>query len=98
MISMDAIRTAVFSDMPWSKLDELVRAEMAAGRLTRHIADELAEKMNDVWGLPGIPEDGQNAYGDTLDALTGNCHSDCCYKDPPITPVESAEVISSRPR
>jgi hypothetical protein len=85
MISIDAVRSAAFSDMPWTRLDELVRAEINVGRSVKEIAEEWARMANEVWEAPGLSEDGKDAFGDTLDALTGNTHSDSCYKDPPKT-------------
>src|SRR4051812_5864909 len=98
MISLEAARAAVLSDQPWSRLDELVRAEMAAGRKVREIFDDLNRIADEVWDTPGLSEDGYDALGDTLDALTGNCHQDCCYYDPPNNTLPTEEEIAKLPR
>ena len=96
MISIDTIRSAVLSDQPWARLDEIVRAELAAGRTTRKIFDELRSISNEVQDTPGLSEDGEDALGDTLDALNGFCSSKCAYKNPPILPSE--DEIAELPR
>ena len=73
------------SDLPWTRLDEIVRAEMAAGRKVKEIFSDLHTMLDDVRNTPGISEDGDDAILDTLDALTGNCRKDQCYYDPPRT-------------
>ncbi|MCI0700628.1 MAG: hypothetical protein L0241_06065 [Planctomycetia bacterium] len=83
MLTLDAVRAAVLSDQPWTRLDELVRAEMAAGRKVKEIYEDLAGMADEIDNLPGLSDDGSDAFGDTLDALTGMCHRDCQYKDPP---------------
>jgi len=89
MISFDAIRTAVFSELPWTRLNEIVRAELAGGRTTKQVLAEFANFADRVWDLTGISEDGKDSFGDTLDALNGNCRSDQCYRDiPPALPTE----------
>ncbi len=96
MISIDTIRSAVLSDQPWARLDEIVRAELAAGRTTRKIFDELWSISNEVQDTPGLSEDGEDALGDTLDALNGFCSSRDAYKNPPILPSE--DEIAELPR
>jgi hypothetical protein len=98
MISLDAVRAAVLSDMPWSRLDEIVRAEMAAGRKVKEIFNDLNAMLDEVRSTPGLSEDGDDAILDTLDALSGNCHPECCYYDPPSTTLPTEEVISKLPR
>jgi hypothetical protein len=48
-------------------------------------------RVDRVLETPGLPEDGEEALWGTLDALTGACHPDCQYKDPPqkSLPIES---------
>lgn len=90
MISFDHVRIAVSSELPWTRLDEIVRAEMASGRTTKQISADFATYADRIWDLKGISEDGKDAFGDTLDALNGNCRSDQCYRDtPPPIPTES---------
>ncbi len=81
-MTFDALRTALRAEKPWAEMDRLVRAEQAAGRKAREIEDELLAFREAVADAAGIPEDGQDAFGDTLDALAGNCHPDCQYVDP----------------
>jgi hypothetical protein len=85
MMTLDTVRAAVLSDQPWSRLDSLVRAEMALGRKTNQIYEALVGMAGEIDNTPGLTEDGSDAFGDTLDALTGMCHPDCQYKDPPNT-------------
>lgn len=96
MISIDTIRSAVLSDQPWARLDEIVRAELVAGRTTRKIFDELWSISNEVQDTPGLSENGEDALGDTLDALNGFCSSKDAYKNPPILPSE--DEIAELPR
>lgn len=98
MISLDAIRTAALSDRPWDRLDELVRAEMSTGRKVAEIADDFIKVVDAVWETPGLSEDGHDAFGDALDALTGNCSSESCYQDPPNNTLPTEEEIASLPR
>jgi hypothetical protein len=88
----DGLAVRKLSDLPWTRLDELVRAELAAGRTTKQINANLFEMSDEVWGTPGLPEDGTDAFGETLDALTGDCHPDCQYQDPP-SPTPPSEAI-----
>ena len=69
-------------------MDELVRAELAAGRLTRAIYDEIMSLQERVRETPGFTEDADDAIGDTLDALIGFCRADYAYKNPPVLPTE----------
>ena len=99
MITLETVRAAALSDRPWDRLDELVRAEMAAGRKVAEIADEFIKMLDDVWETPGLSEDGNDAFGDTLDALTGNCGMESsCYKDPPNNTLPTEEEIANLPR
>lgn len=97
MIGVEAVRAAILSELPWEKLDELVRTEMATGRRVKDIAAEFAAMANDVWDTPGLPEGGQDAFGDTYDALTGNCHREQCYEDPPDTTLPIEEEVTQLP-
>ncbi|HYH64630.1 MAG TPA: hypothetical protein VD866_08050 [Urbifossiella sp.] len=90
MITLEAVRAAVLSELPSEKLDDLVRAEMAGGRRVKDIAADFAALANDVWETPSLSDDGQDAFGDTYDALAGNTHSDRCYYDPPAAPINPA--------
>src|SRR4051794_5258717 len=98
MITLDAVRAAVFADKPWSRLDELVRAEMARGRTTKQIYADLIGIVDEIDATPGLPEDGSDALGDTLDALTGMCPPDCQYKAPPNTSLPTEGELAELPR
>lgn len=98
MISIDAVRAAMLSDMPWTRLDEIVRAEMSAGRKVKEIFGDLNAMLDDVRDTSGLSEDGDDAILDTLDALTGNCRADQCYQDPPNTTLPSEEEVATLPR
>ncbi len=99
MISLATIRAAVLSEQPWTKLDAIVRAEMAVGRKVKEIFSDLKAIKDEVWDTPGLSEDGEDAFGDTLDALTGNCRREYCYEDPPKPPTLPTEKeIAKLPR
>lgn len=98
MITLDAIRTAVLAPDPYTRMDDLVRAEMTAGRKVREIFDDINPLVNTVLDIPGLTEDGEEAFLGTLDALTGNCHRDSCYYDPPNTSLPTEEEIAQLPR
>lgn len=97
MIPLAAVRAAALSAMPWDRLDELVRAELAAGRKVAEIADVFITMVDAVCYTPGLSEDGSDAFGDTIDALTGNCHSDYCHTDFPknTPPAENGDTAPS---
>jgi hypothetical protein len=98
MISLDSLRAAIQSDQPWNELDQLVRAEMLAGRSTKQISDELNGMWKEIDNMAEVTETGRDAFGDTLDALTGNCHRDCQYKDPPNTSLPTEVEIDQLTR
>jgi hypothetical protein len=98
MIVLEAVRAAVLSDKPWSRLDELVRAELAAGQRTKQIYESLAAMADAIDDTPGLTDDGSDAFGDVLDALTGMCHPDCQYKDSPNTTLPTEDEIAQLPR
>jgi hypothetical protein len=83
MISLDTLRPALLSANPYAEIDRLVRAELAAGRTTGQIFDDLNPLVDEARAIPGMTEDGEEALFGALDALTGDCHPDCQYKDPP---------------
>jgi hypothetical protein len=98
MLTLDTVRAAVLSDQPWNRLDELVRAEQAAGRKVKEIYDDLTGMADEIDRTPGISGDGSDAFGDTLDALTGYCREECAYKDPPNITLPSEEEVVALPR
>ncbi len=83
MITLDAIRTAVLAADPYMRMDELVRAELAAGRKVREVFDAVGPLVDAVLDTPGLTADGEEAFLGALDALTGGCHPDSNYTDPP---------------
>ena len=89
MITLEAIRSAILAGNPYDQMDRLVRAEMTAGRRVQEIFDEINPLINEALETPGLTEDGEEALLGTLDALTGDCHSNCQYQDPPIPDIES---------
>ena len=95
MITLDALRSALLSDQPYTRLDELVRAELAAGRRTRQIHDELYGLEDAVRATPGFSENAEEALRDTIDALIGFCPAKYAYNDPPAAPSEDGAI---RPR
>jgi len=97
MITLEAVRAAVLSDVPWSRLDDLVRGELAAGRRVNDVFDAFHPFTDAVLDTPGLTPDGEDAFGDTLDALTGNCHSDHCYADTPATQPANGSAASHQP-
>jgi hypothetical protein len=96
MITHDTLRTAALSDQPWTELDKLVRAELAAGRLTKAIYDEILSLDQTLREEPDYTENAEEAIGDTLDALVGFCRADRAYKNPPVLPSE--DEIAKLPR
>jgi hypothetical protein len=88
MISLDALRSALVSPQPWSELDRLVRVELAEGRLTNQIRDELLGMEEAARGTPGFNDDSEEAFHDTIDALEGNCAARYAYQNPPVLPTE----------
>lgn len=98
MLTLDAVRTAVLSDQPWARLDELVRAELSAGQTTRQIYKSLMKMADEIDTTPGLTEDGSDALGDTLDALTGYCRPEYQYKNPSNTALPTEAEIAELPR
>lgn len=96
MITLDSLRSAALANQPWSELDRLVQAELSSGRLTNQIYDELVGMMEELRATPGFGEQSEEAFGDTLDRLSGFCHVDSAYKNPPTLPTE--EEIAKLPR
>ena len=85
MITLDAIRIAITAADPFERIDRLVRAELAAGRRVGDVLEDLRPHVDTVLDTPGLTEDGEEAFLGALDALSGNCHPDCRYTDPPAT-------------
>jgi hypothetical protein len=85
MISLEELRAALLTPDPYDGIDVLIRAELANGRRTQAIYDELLPLVPSVRKTPGFTPDADEALLGTLDALTGNCHPDSCYVDPPVS-------------
>ncbi|HKB01581.1 MAG TPA: hypothetical protein VKD90_05145 [Gemmataceae bacterium] len=83
MISLNTLRPALLAADPYAEIDRLVRAELQAGRTTRQVFDDLNPLVDEARATPGMTVDGEEALFGALDALTGDCHPDCQYKDPP---------------
>jgi hypothetical protein len=83
MITFDQLRSALLGPAPRAALDRLVRAELAAGRKTNSIYDELLGHVDALRSTPGYTDDIEDVLGDTMDALCGWCHPDSAYTDPP---------------
>lgn len=83
MITLDAVRTALRATDPYTQMDRLVREEQAAGRKVAEIIEQFKPIVNAALDTPGLTADGEEALLGTLDALTGDCHRDQWYSDPP---------------
>ena len=65
----------------------MIRLELAAGQKTKSLYEALMGMADDIDGTPGLSDAGSDALGDALDALTGMCHPNSRYSDPPeLTP------------
>ena len=89
MISIQSLRAAVFASDPYNEMHDLVRNEMRAGLKVKEVLDSINPLVAEALDLPDLSEDGEEALLGTLDALTGNCHRDCQYKDLPETPLSN---------
>ena len=96
MLTLDSLRISLISDQPYSKLDELVRAELSAGRLTKQIRVELLELEDAVRALPGFSQQAEEAIRDTIDALAGFCSPKHAYHNPPVLPSEDEIALLPR--
>lgn len=96
MITLEALRSAVLAAQPAAQLDRIIRDELAAGQRVKAILAEYAALLDSARATPGLTEDADDALLDVHDALTGNCHRDWCYFDPPALPTE--EEVAELPR
>jgi hypothetical protein len=96
MITLDALRTALLAPDPYDGIDRLIRAELATGRKTAAIHDELLALVKPVRATPGLTGDAEEALFGALDGLTGSCHPDSAYQDPP-EPSAAPAVPSANP-
>ncbi|MFO0848524.1 MAG: hypothetical protein U0871_08210 [Gemmataceae bacterium] len=95
-MTLDAVRAAILSDQPWARLDELVRAELTAGRLTHQIGDELQGMLDELQETPGLSENGDDALMETLESLFQMGPRKYWYENPPVLPNETE--VSRLPR
>jgi len=96
MLTHDAVRSAIISSQPYTNLDDLIRAELLRGRLTKQLRSELLEMEDAMRATPGFSEESEEALRDTIDALAGFCSAKHAYKNPPVLP--SKDEISQLPR
>ena len=90
MITFDQLRCALLGPQPPMALDNLVRGELAAGRKTKAIYDELLGHLDSLRTIPEYTDHFEDMLGDTLDALSGWVHPDFQYKDDPGAPSPSS--------
>lgn len=98
MITLEAVRNAVAAPDPYTRMDQLVRQEMASGRRVREIIEQFKPIVDDALDTPDLSEDGEEAILGTLDALMGNCRADQRYVDPPNTTLPTEDEIAKLPR
>ena len=83
MIPFNQLRTALLAADPHAALDRLVTNELASGRKTKAIYDELLGHTAAVRAMPEYTDALEDPLGDTLDALCGWVHPDSAYRDLP---------------
>lgn len=96
MITIDSIRAAIVAADPYAEMDRVVQGELAAGRLVKDVFEDIRPHVEQLLDMPGMTEDGEEAFLGTLDALTGNCRADLVYRNPPSLPTE--DEIAKLPR
>jgi hypothetical protein len=103
MITFDQLRSAILDAEPRLALDTLIRSELAAGRKTKAVYDQLLGQMAAIRAMPEYEDHLEDALGDTLDALCGWVHPDSAYRDlpeksAPPTPPAAGIPISPAPK
>jgi hypothetical protein len=93
MITLDALREALLSSDPAGSADRLITTELAAGRRTKQVYDELLTLVLPVRATPGYTEEAEDILMDSLDALSGYVHPDFAYKDAEPTPPVNGQTI-----
>jgi hypothetical protein len=68
---------------PYTEMDRLVRNELGAGRTTGQVTDDFRPILGAALETPGLTAEGKESLLSTLDSLTGNCHPEQWYDDPP---------------
>lgn len=81
MITLESLLVSLQAGDPYNGIDSLVRSELTMGRRTREIYADLFSLAPSARRAPNFTEDAYEALMGALDALTGNCHPDCCYVD-----------------
>ena len=97
MIRLEALRAAVQSADPFIRLDRLIHEELTAGRTVRELIAAIRPVLDDVLDTPGLTADGEQAFLQTLDALSGDCHPDSRYRDTPTVSVAPPSAASVPP-
>lgn len=93
MIPFDTVREALLSSQPWTGMDQVVRAELAAGRLTHQIKDELLGLEDTLRQVPGFNEQSEDAFLDTIDLLVGFCPAGREYQNAVVVPREEEAAV-----
>jgi hypothetical protein len=95
MMTFDQLRSILLGPEPHVGLDRLIRAELACGRTTKAIYDELLGYLDSVRAMPDYTDTLEDPLGDSLDALCGWCHPAHAYKDSPEPNVTATTPPSS---
>ena len=94
MITLNILLDVLLDSDPYDGIDRLIREELATGQSTKQIHDEIFPLVKEARKTHGFTVDADEALLGALDALTGNCHPDCQYKDSMAT--QSAEVTIAK--
>ena len=98
VITFASIRNAVLSTDPFTRMDCLVQTELNSGQKVVQVFDEIKLFVDQTLDLPDLTEDAEEAFLGTLDALSGNCRTEQCYRDAPISLHSTEEEIAKLPR
>jgi hypothetical protein len=80
MITLDSLRTALLGPDPYEGIDQLIRLELADGRTTASVHEELLPLVKPLRSTRTLSEDAEEALLGALDGLLGNCHPQCDYR------------------
>jgi hypothetical protein len=95
VININDMRTAFLADQPDGALDRVIRREMATGRRTLDIYDELSELLPQLATMPECTGDAEEALNGALLALIGQGSASTNYKDREFTTPHSREDVAS---
>ncbi|MBY0514091.1 MAG: hypothetical protein K2P78_09300 [Gemmataceae bacterium] len=95
MITLETLRAGLLAPDPYNGIDRLIQAELAAGRKTQAVHDDLFPLVETVRQTPGFTEDAGEALFGALDALQGRVHPSCAYRDPPEQPTVPTPPLQS---